>query len=161
MSWGAQWLMGVTCGAMIMALAEALTPPGSGKKVCQFAGGLLLVLVAVGPLARLEEEDWSELLDLDGMTPELVQEELEAQNDLLYESIIAQETAAYIVDKAEELGMPCRAEVVVRWGEEGPVPWSVTLEGAWTPAGQQSVAAMVETDLGIPAHRQYYEEKEP
>ena len=41
-----QWLLGVTCTAMVLALAQALAPEGSVKKVCRLAGGLALLLAA-------------------------------------------------------------------------------------------------------------------
>ena len=50
-----QWLLGVTCTAMVLALAQALAPEGSVKKVCRLAGGLALLLAAVSPLLSLED----------------------------------------------------------------------------------------------------------
>ena len=34
-----QWLVGITCAAMIAALAEGLAPPGAVRKVGRFTGG--------------------------------------------------------------------------------------------------------------------------
>ena len=48
-----QWLLGVTAAALVLALAEALAPEGGAKKVCRLAGGLALLLAAVGPVAGL------------------------------------------------------------------------------------------------------------
>ena len=48
-----EWLLGVACTAMVLAIAQSLAPEGSVKKVCRLAGGLALLLAAVGPLLRL------------------------------------------------------------------------------------------------------------
>ena len=48
-----QWLLGVTAAALVLALAETLAPEGSAKKVCRLAGGLALLLAAVGPVVRV------------------------------------------------------------------------------------------------------------
>ena len=45
-------------------------------------------------------------------------------------SIIAEQTEAYIWDKAGELGLEVTARVETRAGEDGvPVPWSAELTG--------------------------------
>ena len=49
-----QWLLGVACTAMVLALADSLAPKGSVKKVCRLAGGMALLLAAAGPLLRLD-----------------------------------------------------------------------------------------------------------
>ena len=35
-----QWLVGITCAAMVVALAEGLTPPGTIRKIGKLTGGL-------------------------------------------------------------------------------------------------------------------------
>ena len=44
------WLLGVAATALVVALAEAIAPEGSVKKVCKLAGGLALMLAALSPL---------------------------------------------------------------------------------------------------------------
>ena len=49
-----QWLLGVACTALVLAAADSLAPEGSVKKICRLAGGLALLLAAVGPVFRLD-----------------------------------------------------------------------------------------------------------
>ena len=79
------------------------------------------------------------------------------QNQLLYESIIEEETGAYILDKAESLGVTCQVEVVVAWDDEIPQPRSACLTGTWTQAQRDALAEMMQADLGIPYERQSFE----
>ena len=88
--------------------------------------------------------------------------ELAEKNNLLYQTIIEDRTAAYIVDKAEELGILCQAEVTCSNDENGvPCPWEVTARGVWTEEKRAAVGRLLEGDLGIPPQRQYFEEELP
>lgn len=155
------WLLGITCAAMVLALAENLAPEGSVKRICRLAGGLVLLLAAIGPVARLDEGDLARLTQQYQINAEKYEEELTRQQEILYESIIAEETAAYISDKAEELGITCRAEVTVAWKDGVPQPHTVILTGIWTVQQREALAEIIESDLGIVRSLQYYEESQP
>lgn len=157
------WLLGVTAAALVLALAETLAPEGGAKKVCRLAGGMALLLAAAGPLAGL----------LDGGLPARAAEgwrdrarsyelELEEKNDLFYLSIIEEETAAYVMDKAKEFGFDCQAEVTYGYDEDGvPRPWEVTARGTWTREQREQLSRLLEEELGVPPQRQHYEEIQP
>lgn len=153
------WLLGVTCAAMILALAESLAPEGSVKRVCKLAGGLVLLLAAIGPILKLDEADLSYIVSKYKINAEQYSEALETQQDFLYESIIEERTAAYILDKAEELGMDCSVEVTVGWKDDIPTPAAVTIRGVWTQAQRDRLSESIASDLGVPEPLQYFEEK--
>lgn len=155
------WLLGVTAAAMILALAESLTPEGGVKRVCRLAGGLVLLLAAIGPILKLDEADLTRIVSKYKLSAEQYSETLEAQHDFLYESIIAQQTAAYILDKAEELEMDCSVDVTVGWKDDIPTPAAVTIRGAWTQAQRDRLSEIIASDLGVPRALQYFEEKTP
>ena len=158
-----QWLLGVTAAALVLALAEALAPEGGAKKVCRLAGGLALLLAAAGPAAGALKggvftgtlEGWRE-------RTRIVEQELEERNGRFYLAIIEEETAAYVMDKARELGFDCEAEVTYGYDEEGvPCPWEITARGGWTREQREEFSRLLEKELGVPAQRQYYEERQP
>lgn len=157
-----QWLLGVACTAIVLAVAEGLVPKGSVKKVCRLAGGLALLLAVVGPVLRLDGELLSRTVEEYRASVQTWEVELEEKNNLIYQTIIEGTAAAYIVDKAEEMGIACQAEVTFSYDENGvPCPWEVTAWGVWTGGRQEALARLVEDDLGVPRQRQHYEEKEP
>lgn len=158
-----QWLLGVTAAALVLALAEALAPEGGAKKVCRLAGGLALLLAAVGPAAGLlNESPLTGALEGWRERTQSVQRDLEEQSDRFYLTIIEEETAAYVMDKARALGFDCEAEVVYGYDEEGvPCPWEITARGQWTQEGREKLARLLEEELGVPVQRQYYEEMRP
>ena len=155
-----RWLLGVTAAALVLALAEALAPEGSVKKVCRLAGGMALLLAAAGPV--LEALDGNLLAGaVEGWRDrsQRYERELEENNERLYLAIIEEETAAYVMDKARELGFECAVEVTCGYDENGvPCPWEVAARGQWAPEQRARLERLLEEELGVPARRQYYEE---
>ena len=157
-----QWLLGVACTALVLAVADGLTPDGSVKRVYRLAGGLALLLAAVGPLIRLDSGVLADALEGYRAQVQGYEETLEEQNNLFYQTIIEESTAAYIVDKAEEMGIFCQAEVTFSYDEDGvPCPWEVTARGDWTDEARVALERLLEDDLGVPPQRQHYEERLP
>ncbi len=158
-----EWLLGVTAAALALALAETLAPEGSAKKVCRLAGGLALLLAAVGPVAGvLDGAPLTQAVDGWRSRTQRVEQELEEQKDQFYLAIIEEETAAYVMDKARELGFDCEAEVTYSHDEDGvPCPWEIAARGTWTREQRAELERLLEEELGVPVQRQYYEEIQP
>lgn len=157
-----QWLLGVACTALILAAAEGLAPEGGVKKVCRLAGGLALLLAAAGPLLQLDGGAIARAAGEYRAAAHSYEERLTEKNNLLYQTIIEDTAAAYIVDKAEELGILCQAEVTCSNDENGvPCPWEVTAWGVWTEEGRAVLGRLLEDDLGVPPQRQHFEEELP
>lgn len=157
-----QWLLGVACTALVLAAAEGLAPKGSVKKVCRLAGGLALLLAAVGPLLQLDSGLIAQAAEEYRAASQSCEAGLAEKSNLLYQTIIEDNTAAYIVDKAEELGILCQAEVTCSNDENGvPCPWEVTARGVWTEERQAALSRLLEDDLGVPPQRQRFEEELP
>ena len=141
-----QWLTGVTCAAIIVALADSLMAGGTVRKIGRLAGGLLLLAAVVKPVYRAQS------------TARPVPAAEEAGLDLM-KSIIGEETGAYILDKAAELGISCREVRVTCAVEENGVPYpaSVVVLGDMTQEEQALLSRRIEADLAIPAEQQTYE----
>ena len=124
-----QWLVGITCAAMIVALADSLTPSGTVRKIGRMAGGLLLLVAVVQPVLHVDF------------------------------SVLAASAVQIELDKAEALGVPCkRVTVTCTVGEDGvPYPSAVSITGA--PGGEERrlLARIIEADLAIPEECQTYE----
>ena len=156
------WLLGVACTALILAVADSLAPEGSVKKICRLAGGLALLLAAVSPVLRLDGGVLSETLERYRAQVRSYKETLAEQNHFFYQTVIEESAAAYIVDKAEELGIFCQAEVTFSYDEDGvPCLWEVTARGDWTDGARETLERLLEDGLGVPPQRQHYEERLP
>lgn len=151
------WLLGVTAAALAVALAQALTPEGTVKRVGRLVGGLLLLLAATRPLLGAPFPDWREL---EALSPAMTAEEAGESGQEVMRSLIAQKAGAYIVDKGQSLGLQCEARVgVAQDGSGWPVPWEAEISGTWTAEQKKALSRAVEEDLGIPAQRQSFREE--
>ena len=152
-----EWLLGVTATALAIALAQALTPEGTVKKVGKLVGGLVLLLAVVKPIAQVDPTALTVLWTASGYE----MEEATQRGEEVLKILIAQKTGAYIVDKGQSLG--CRvteAQVTVAGDDSGwPVPRSVVIQGDWTLEQREALSRMVEEELAIPLSRQLFQKE--
>ena len=142
-----QWLLGVVLTAFAGTLARQLAVGAKGQAMVRLTAGLLLTLAILRPIAALRWEAPAEggLLE---RTEDQASDYRKNQQEALA-AVIEEKTAAYIWDKANELGLSC--EVHVAAGESGiPLPDAVTITGSYSPA----LAACIEKEVGIPAGKQ-------
>lgn len=151
------WLLSVSATALAVSVLQALIPEGGLRRAATFTGGLLLLAVLLRPvlgadLSGLSDSlgDWTEQV-------ETRQAELEqAQTDALAAGI-EERTAAYISDKAAGLGLTVTVRVETETGEDGiPIPSAVEITGPRSAA----LAAYIADELGIPAERQTWKERD-
>jgi hypothetical protein len=151
------WFLGVAGAAMVGVFALAVTPKGAVKKVVQIASALLLVIAVLRPLTGWSGTplpDLDSLLRQDGITAAMS----ESYNEML-SAIIAEKTTAYIVTKAQALGLVVSVSAQCRMGEHYPEPWSVTVRSDRPEHAKSALGTLIEQDLGIPSGRQSYIQK--
>ena len=156
------WLRAIIAVSLLCAVADALMPPGAVRRAGKLVCGLVLLGTVLSPVAGLDAESGQRWLDgyLSGLDSR--EEELEKTVNGHMKGIIEQRCAAYIVDKAEEMGIICQAEVTFAYDEDGtPYPWEIAAWGTWTQEGRDRLSAVLEQELGVPASRQYYRERTP
>lgn len=152
------WLIGITASAMIAAMADSLAPSGVTKKFVKLSGGLLIMLSVLQPLGSLEYSDMSEILLDYRIQSEAYSAGLETENIQLIKTIIEEDAAAYIQDKAAELGIECEADVAcLKNEEEMPYPASVIVYGELEEGQIHALGGIIERDLAIAAENQHYE----
>lgn len=149
------WLIGILAAALGLSLLEAVTPRGATKGVMKITGGLVVLLVLLQPLSgvRLADLEWNYRVQEEALDLQIAQYRTDYLNEM--ETIIAEKTAAYILDKASQLGISCRAEVETQMQNGVPVPFSVQMD---IPK-EESLAAWIEVELGIREEQQYWEDK--
>lgn len=152
------WLLGVVCVAMLAAIAECLVPDGGAKRVLKIIGGMVLVLAIIKPLSKLDGRVLDKIVEEYDASARKYRDELQETKDNLYESIIGENAAAYILDKAEAMGVSCSVSVTVAWDGEVPCLQAVRIKGMWTAAQREHLSSIIEQDLGIPVALQYFEE---
>lgn len=156
------WLLSVIAACLLCALADALMPQGPVKKAGRLVCGLVLLCVMLSPLPGLRVEEGQAWLEDYFAGLEQQKQDLKETADAGTKGIIEEEYAAYIVDKAKELGIVCRARVACRTGEDGlRVPDRVEVTGRFSDEEQSRLTQIIEEELLVPPERQaYYSEEE-
>lgn len=146
-----EWLLAVLAASFLVAAAQAVMPEGPVKGVGQLICGLLLFLAVARPVLGLQYNTLSAMLR--DAAEQLTEEQaaLEETGSQMTETIIVQETAAYIEDKRSELGLDCQAEVTWDWSGTVPEPSAVTVTGDLTEAQRQAFTERLTEDLGLEA----------
>ena len=162
MEWIRNWLFSIVCAALAAAVADALSPKGFPKQLARYAGGLLVLLAVLGPVKQVDSSAMGDAMaNLRGRYSEYTQT-FSQQNIEVTKAIIAEETAAYISDKAAGLGITqCRVEVRCRMTEEGfPAPETVRVEGCGDEKAWQALSRAITADFAVEASAQTLERKD-
>ena len=151
------WLTGITAAAILCALANSLMPEGAVRRVGKLACGLVMLSAVLRPLVEVEALSPGDLLENYQAQAAVQTQELKEERNTALKSIIEQEFAAYIVDKAAQMGAACTAQVTCRLGADGVfLPQSAAVQGSFTPQQQEELARILEEELAIPRARQSF-----
>lgn len=155
------WLLAVIAVSLLCAVADALMPPGAVKRVGRLVCGLVLIGAILSPLAALDLDGSQRWLEGYLVSVQTRETELEETVNGQIKVIIEQKLSAYIVDKAAELGLACRARVDCVLSEDGLyLPVRTEVDGSMTADVQSKLIRLIQSDLGVPAEAQIYVEEE-
>jgi len=150
-----EWLFSVITVSGMLAVAQTLVPEGTVRKIASFTGGLILMVTLLQPLPGMAPERFELRLEHYRQEIESRQRELEGRGAGELTELIKSRTAAYIMDKADALGLRVQVRILMETGADGiPVPVAAELTGEYSEA----LSAYLERDLGIPAERQVWHE---
>lgn len=152
-----QWLTGITCAALLAALADGLMPKGAVKQVGKLVCALVLLCALLRPVLVIGIPDRLETSA--GVAGKMEQQriQLEQHSSQLLKTLIERESAAYIVDKAAGLGLDCRAQVTCVAGEGGSwLPHRACITGHLEEEERATLSAVIQSELGIVPECQVY-----
>ena len=138
---------------MVLSVLYALIPKGAILTAAKCAGSLILILVMLRPLVTLRVEDLELSYDVwEERTAEQT-EQLTQDNLSSMEALIEEECSAYISEKAAQLGLTVKAEVLCEVRDGVPFPAEVTLDTPYNEMLSDTIAA----DLDIPYDKQHWQ----
>ena len=149
------WLTAVVSVTLLLSVIQMLTPKGSLREITSFVGGLLLLAVLLRPLGSVDLSAGSLDLSACRQTVEQRQAELEQEGQKELIGLIEAELGSYIWDKAADLGLTLQVQVTVEPDGSG-VPATVAVE--LTGPKSEALSQWLETELGVPAERQVWNE---
>lgn len=143
------YVLSIAAMAILCAIAVKLTEnQGTQGTMIKLIVGLLLTFSVIRPLANIKLTQWSDVtLEISDYAKAAVGEGEDMTKQALASGIISR-TEAYILDKAEALGLSLEVEVTVS-EDDIPVPIAVRLTGNASPFAKSSLASMIQQDLGI------------
>lgn len=149
------WLFGILGAAVLCAVCDALTPKGRVKTVLKFVSGVVMATALISPIADFDFTAYSGFVEEYRQDVSLMTGALEEENLRLSRLIIEDECAAYILDKAQVVGLDIKsAAVTVKWGDGSWYPAEVHITGEETKGGP--LADLIESELGVPREMQYW-----
>ena len=149
------WAAALCGSAAFCAVAWALCPKCRARQVLSLACGCVMLMALLSPMAEVDASSIGKAAARARQAAsETVTGAENAANELT-RSVIAGECEAYILDRAERLGLaPADADVTLRWSGEGFwYPWSCTVG---CPHSDR-LAEIIESELGIARDRQSWE----
>lgn len=151
-----QWLTALIGIALSAAIAECLIPQQSMKQILRLVSAVCIATMMLSAVLKAGYDDYASALRYQSIYPEWDADAAEQQNEALNRTLIESECAAYILDKAESMGIPVLdASVSLRWDTRGY--WVPDHAVITIPADAETPAALSDTitaDLGIAANEQ-------
>lgn len=151
-----QLLLRLCALALLGSLVRALMPEGKTKRLCVNFCGMLLALAALNGAGEFDRSGLSQAFARARMQAEQTKTGVEIQNREALCAIIKVKSEAYILDKAEELGLDLTAEVQVDDSGSYPYPAEVTLFGEAAPGLQLTLSRLIEENLAIGKEKQHW-----
>ena len=151
-----RWIIGAAVVSLAVAVAETMVTQEGMRQVLRLAGGILLLVALLNPVLHLDEEDMGALLEDSRQSVQELEETYGALRQEQLAAVIAEETAAYISDKTEEMGLSCEVEVEVKEKEDGMLlPGRVRVNIPY----HEELSRWLESQLDIPAEQQIWQEE--
>ena len=147
-------MLSIVAAAIVCAVARGLL----GKKTAtgRIAGllsGILMTITVVAPLGNITFNGVSEFWDALSYDAEKYVLEGTTMAEKQEADIIKYQSEAYILDKANRMGLQISVEVELD-GYNGNIPCGVVLSGNVSPYGQMQLGSYIEDTLGIAKENQ-------
>lgn len=148
------YLLSVSVCAFLVSIMVTILPEGGIKKVANLIGALLMILAVISPIAKIDVDRIAKSVTMFDIRTEEIRTGVELQNRTVLSEVIAERVEAYILDKAEEIGVNISAEITLDEERGYPYPVYVLIKGDVSKEDRVYLELLIERDVGIPPERQ-------
>lgn len=149
------YLLSICGAAFICAVINGFWSKKSYGALGKLMTGLFLALSILQPLSKADIQIQNDyFLRFDHESQKAIQAGKEESISALCE-LIKENTAAYILQRAQSLHVQITVDVAVAQGDV-PIPEMVYITGNIAPYAKQQLQEMIENDLGIPKENQIW-----
>lgn len=142
-----RYLVSVSSICLFCGILQSFFTANWMKKLGKLLSGILVTMAVLAPLPKLSLPEMPELSTWEDESQQAVAWGEEYRADQLAQSI-KEETQAYILDKAGELGMQVSVEVSFQ-DADVPAPKSCIIKGKYTHQQKLAMEQILFLDLGI------------
>ncbi len=145
------WIVSLSAASMVASAAGALVPKNAAGKATSLAGRALVMAVLLSPIGKVDFYMFNEASNEISRRIELSSEGFYSENEKLRQNIIEDETAAYILQRAQNMDVSCEVSVFA----EEDIPKSATIK----LKDKEAIGKLTEiiaTECGIAKERQMY-----
>lgn len=151
-----QYLFTVIMAAFVFSVVCTVVGNKSPlSSIIRLIAGLFLTITALSPVLKINWDNFTEFtssIQLDGAS--IVERETErVQSEKL--SFIKQKTEAYVLEKANNLGLDITVSVSFQSAEQ-PLPTQIQIAGNAAPYAKRQLSSIIASDLGIPEECQIW-----
>ena len=145
----AEYIISVSAAAILCGILNSLMLKGAAKEIMKLVSGLFLAFCVISPVSNIRLPELTAVGEEIRSEAETAAEIGEAHTREALADSISRQLEAYILDKAEEMGLHLDAEIVLG-SEETFLPERVVLSGEAAPGIQKQLIREIAEDLGIP-----------
>ena len=149
MDWVKEYILNIFAVGMITAICITLVQKNtSAGMIIKMLGGSFFVITLISPLVKIRFDDLGVLCEQISAEGDLLAQEGNDSTQEALSTVIKEDLEAYILDKADELGLTLR--ITVQMDQHNAVmPQTVKLQGAASPYQKRLLSAFMEEELGI------------
>lgn len=149
MDWVKEYILNIVAVGMITAICITLVQKNtSAGMIIKMLGGIFLVITLISPLVKIRFDDLGVLWEQISAEGDLLAQEGNDSTQEALSTVIKEDLEAYILDKADELGLTLK--ITVKMDQHNTVmPQTVKLQGAASPYQKRLLSAFMEEELGI------------
>lgn len=150
------YILSIVAAAIVCAVTRSLLNEKSAAgQIVRLLGGLLMTITVIAPLADITFEHITDYFDDLSIETDGYVESGETAAQESMKGIIKSQTEAYILDKANSMGLEIAVEVVLD-DSNNSVPCGVKIIGALSPYAKEVMGTYMEDTLGIAKENQQW-----
>lgn len=154
------WIRGIICVSAICGIALALTPKGRVKTAEKLICGIIIISAIFSPILGIDSGSYAASIAEYSELAEKISMQGKENAERLNRTLIEDELSAYILDKAENIGVQVsNVSVELRWSDDGYwYPVGLDISGVYTEEQRLKLGMLIEADLGISSDDQSWTE---
>ncbi len=148
------YLLSIVIAAIFCAVTKALLDNKSAiGRIVQMLGGILLAVTILSPVLNISFRGITDYFDDLSAEAQVLVTDGKIASQESANAIIKDRTEAYILDKANRMGLQIAVEVELD-ASNNSIPCSVVFKGSVSPYAKEILCGYVEDNLGITRENQ-------